>query len=503
MLANVAAETSPAGITAFVLIAVITFILVKRSPKSALPVVNGRKLGEVRYEHVRQRFLGNALSLIQSGFSKASAFRIGTETGYKIVLAPEYANEVRSHESLSFGKDSAKDFHAHISGFEPFKQGLADDNIVLDVIRMRLTQSLGIHCPMKTTDALLTHWTDDAAWHTLALRSTILQVVAQLSSKVFLGDQIYRNPDWLQVTVDYTIDSFIAAEQLRFWPAFMRPLVAWFLPSCRKIRGEINQAREIILPIFKRRKEEKEASIQQGKIPERYSDAMEWMEQCAKGRPYDPVTAQLILSVTAIHTTSDLITQTLFDLCGNDDLIQALRKEIIAVMQEDGWQKSALYKLKLMDSVLKESQRLKPIALVSIRRLATDDIELSGNTKIPKGTSLMMSCKKMWDRDVYPEPETFDGYRFLRLREQKGHENSAQLVAVSPEHMGFGFGKHACPGRFFAANEAKVLLCHILLKYDFKFSDGCTPRVLRNGVDLNADPTGKIDIRRRTQEIAL
>ena len=67
------------------------------------------------------------------------------------MLAPEYANEVRDHESLSFGKNSAKDFHAHISGFEPFKQGLADDNIVLDVIRMRLTQSLGMSLILLTT----------------------------------------------------------------------------------------------------------------------------------------------------------------------------------------------------------------------------------------------------------------------------------------------------------------------------------------------------------------
>ena len=40
-----------------------------------------------------------------------------------------------------------------------------------------------------------------------------------------------------------------------------------------------------------------------------------------------------------------------------------LRAEIIAVVKAEdrGWQKSTLYKLKLMDSVLKESQRLRPI----------------------------------------------------------------------------------------------------------------------------------------------
>ena len=38
----------------------------------------------------------------------------------------------------------------------------------------------------------------------------------------------------------------------------------------------------------------------------------------------------------------------------------------------------------------------------------------------------------------------------------------------------FGLGKHACPGRFFASNEIKVLLCRIILDYDMKLLDGTT-----------------------------
>jgi cytochrome P450 len=87
---------------------------------------------------------------------------------------------------------------------------------------------------------------------------------------------------------------------------------------------------------------------------------MEWIEECAKGRPYNPITAQLSISIAAIHTTSDLVTQVLYDLAGKQDLIQALREEVIAMLREDGWKKSTLFKLKLMDSVLKETQRMKP-----------------------------------------------------------------------------------------------------------------------------------------------
>ncbi|KXJ90272.1 hypothetical protein Micbo1qcDRAFT_164807 [Microdochium bolleyi] len=32
--------------------------------------------------------------------------------------------------------------------------------------------------------------------------------------------------------------------------------------------------------------------------------------------------------------------------------------------------------------------------------------------------------------------------------------------------MGFSHGSHACPGRFFAANQLKIALSHIALHYD-------------------------------------
>jgi len=43
-------------------------------------------------------------------------------------------------------------------------------------------------------------------------------------------------------------------------------------------------------------------------------------------------------------------------------------------------------------------------------------------------------------------------------------------------YIGFGHGMHACPGRFFAGNELKVALAHLLLKYDWKMPEGESKR---------------------------
>lgn len=67
--------------------------------------------------------------------------------------------------------------------------------------------------------------------------------------------------------------------------------------------------------------------------------------------------------------------------------------------------------------------------------------------------------------------------------------------------MGFGYGKHACPGRFFAAAEIKTALCHMLLKYDLKPREGPAPRVLSQGMHLYPDPMAAILVRRRKEEI--
>ncbi|KAL2802262.1 cytochrome P450 [Aspergillus granulosus] len=496
--------TTP-GLIAALAILVLGYLLFHES--HSLPLVNGKQPLEVRLIHAKRRFLFGARGLIRAGLDKWPAFEIATENGYRVILGPQYANEVRSHEAVSFGRAVAHDFHAHIPGFEPFKEGTGAEQILQDVIRMRLTQSLGaVTKPLsdETAHALQANWGDNPEWQTIPFKTKILDIVSQLSSKVFLGDQICRNPDWLRITVAYAVDSFFAAEALRLWPAFLRPIVAPFLPNVRKIQAELEEARRIIAPVLERRNAEKQVAIDQGKTPERYNDAMEWMEQCAKGRSYDAAVAQLSLSLAAIHTTSDMLTQALYDICAQDGLVEEMRKEIVDVISSEGWQKTTLYRLKLMDSVLKESQRLKPTTIATMRRMAIKPMTLSDGTTVPKNSILFVSCERMWDPAVYPSPDTFDPYRFLKLREASGHETSAQLVSPSPEHMGFGLGKHACPGRFFAANELKIALCHILLKYDIKFSDEWkNPQPFGMGLALSAEPRATMQIRRRKEEIEL
>ncbi|KAJ0275931.1 hypothetical protein Brms1b_011792 [Colletotrichum noveboracense] len=191
------------------------------------------------------------------------------------------------------------------------------------------------------------------------------------------------------------------------------------------------------------------------------------------------------------------------DLAQHPELFQPLREELARVLGTEGLKKSALNNLKLMDSVIKESQRLKPALLCTWRRLATENIELSSGFVIRKGQRVIINNTHMWDNEWYDNPEQYDGYRFLRMR-NTGEEKYAHLVSASPKHTAFGYGQHACPGRFFAANELKIALAHLLLKYDWKLSDETgNPQPVPFGMALLPDPNVKFLIRRRKEEINL
>lgn len=78
----------------------------------------------------------------------------------------------------------------------------------------------------------------DSEWHSFELKPMVQEIVARLSSRLFLGDELCRNRDWLDLTISFTITSTMAAIVVSFFPAFLRPLANEILPMCRKQRRD-------------------------------------------------------------------------------------------------------------------------------------------------------------------------------------------------------------------------------------------------------------------------
>ncbi|KAF7596082.1 hypothetical protein BBP40_003344 [Aspergillus hancockii] len=477
-----------------------------RNPWAQLPLLNEKQTWELFRTNVTKRFHANASSLMRLGFDKSrKAFGIFTDIGPILVLSHKYAKEIRHDRRLNHHGYSNVELQTHIDGLTLLDITRVEGDIIFSALRGKLQPGLD---PMleplsiEAADAFVTHWKSSPEWSEVTLKTSLLPIVMQVTAKIITGEELCRNVDWHNVVVTYSLHALHAANSLHDWPKFLRPLVAHLSPSCRKIRGQVSEGQRLIGPVYRKRKAERWASGP-GQTTERLSDGMDWIEECAMGRPYDPAFVQIFICFAAIHNTTDAVTKVLHDICGNESLIQEMREEIVSVIHERGWTKSGLFHMKLLESVMKESQRLHPNQLFGMARYAADTIELSDGLTIPKGSRLVVSNMGRLDPSEYPDPERFDPYRFLRLRQLPGQEKYCQFVSSSPNHLGFGYGQHVCPGRFLASNEIKIILCHILLKYDIKLTQGGRPPIQESGFHIFTDPEWKICIRRRKEEIQL
>lgn len=221
----------------------------------------------------------------------------------------------------------------------------------------KLTESLS----KETASAAQCFLSDNKEWHEIDLNMTLLKITSQVSSRVFLGPELCRNDKWLDITVRYTAMATGAARVLRRYPYVLHCVVHWFLPDCRALRAMVQEARKTVAPILLQRQKEarEDPSLQ-------FSDALQWFEDLAhkRGVKYDAATQQIGLSIGAILTSTDLISQALIDLCKHPEWVEPLKTEIKQIIgDESGIKGDTLFNLKLMDSAIKETLRLKPVAV--------------------------------------------------------------------------------------------------------------------------------------------
>ena len=104
-----------------------------------------------------------------------------------------------------------------------------------------------------------------------------------------------------------------------------------------------------------RRQKEAEAGSR-----ECYQDAIAWSQEIAGHRSIDHGGVQLAFAMAALFTTSEALRQVLIDICLHPDIIEPLRAEVQSAIDSAGLTQAALAKMQLLDSVMKESQRLGP-----------------------------------------------------------------------------------------------------------------------------------------------
>ncbi|KAJ0160447.1 Fumitremorgin C monooxygenase, partial [Colletotrichum tanaceti] len=112
---------------------------------------------------------------------------------------------------------------------------------------------------------------------------------------------------------------------------------------------------------------------------------------------------------------------------------------------------------------------------------------LSNGQVIPAGSVIELPAIGInTDDDFFPDARSFDALRFYKMRKAKTEQETgtrqaevvanAQFVSVGQTSLTFGYGRHACPGRFFAVNEIKMIMATLLANYDLMNVGGSRER---------------------------
>ncbi|RDX53553.1 cytochrome P450 [Lentinus brumalis] len=484
---------------------VVAYIMRWRSdPLRKIPTVGGPSAPILSYWSAF-RFLREPKAILSEGYAQyhGSAFKVALfDQWFVVVSGHRMVDDMRKRpdDELSFVEGAEETLQTRFT----LGRDTIDDPYHVDLIRDKLMRSLAAVLPdvidelsLAVPEYICPQEGDKSEWDKVNILDVTQKIIARASNRVFVGLPACRNEEYLTLAIQFTLDVVKDMFLLGLAPVVMRPFLAECFSAARK---NLRQSLLHLKPLVDERKAKMEAYGDD--YPGKPNDMLQWvMEEALPRRHTEYQMAERIMGVNfaAIHTSSSSISHALLHLAAEPQYIQPLRDEVEAIVATEGWTKAAMGKMWKIDSFLKESQRVNGVALTAVTRKALKDTTLLDGTFIPKGTLIAAaSYPTHYDEGIYENASTFDPFRFARMRAAEGEGTKHHLVHTSLEYMSFGHGKHACPGRFFAANELKAMLAYVVLNYDLKLpGDGPRPDNFCFGMNLIPDPKAEILFRRR------
>ncbi|KAH0422023.1 hypothetical protein CcaCcLH18_13060 [Colletotrichum camelliae] len=494
----------------FLLTITLTF-LSSSSSLSSFPLV-GKEAGG--YEKRRKMYFAMATKLYEEGYQKvyihfkSSIWRITGADGDIVMIPLHHCDDLRKMPDDTVNNVPLLEAlcETRWTDYHPINP------LLLNVIKSNLTPSLAKvavtlsgHIQRTVLDSLgsCTEWTE------VVLYDKLLNMVAIISGRIFIGPELCHKKEYLEASTMFVIDLFTAAAKIKRWPKSLRFIGKHYIPEIKKLAEHRRRAAQVLVPVIEERKR---LNTEVSETPE---DMLQWFIAKSSKFGMDSneqlAETQLSLSVVAIHTTTMAATHTLYDVAARcPDIIPALRNEIQSVLNANGneWTTTALFQMKLLDSVMRESQRFNPASLISFLRTITKPVTLKDGTFLPTGTNIAVPMVgPLQDDSHYTDPNLFDPDRFVAIREemrsdplQYANKEQYQFVSSTKENTAFGFGRHACPGRFFAATEINMLLARLLLEYDIRMPDGVQHRYenIVRGDMIEPDHTKTMMVRKAT-----
>lgn len=151
----------------------------------------------------------------------------------------------------------------------------------------------------------------------------------------------------------------------------------------------------------------------------------------------------------------------------------AVRKEVMKVCGPDcKIEARHLGQLRMLDAVIKETQRLYPVAPFVLRRVG-EDLAFEGGMRIPQGTVAVVWIYSLHrDPSVWDAPDVFRPERWLK-RDMDEERASGSFIP-------FAAGPRNCVGQPFANVTLRILLARMCSQWDMQRS---SPNAAKCGED--------------------
>ncbi len=276
-----------------------------------------------------------------------------------------------------------------------------------------------------------------------------------------------------------------------FWALYrdlaggLDPILPPWLPLPRFIRRD--RAKRRIRPMIQRVVEARRS----GRV--HHDDMLQQLAEAelADGTrlPVERVVSYVLALVFAgFETTTGHICWALVHLTQHPDELERVRAQIDETLATHGQRPldpDALKSMTWVYHAARETERILPVADRMVRNVA-EEMTVGGYT-IPKGWVAMASGSVSHRiDDVFLAPERYDPGRF-----ERGEGKDPYSL------IGFGGGKHKCPGMKFTYHEIAVWLARLLHAYEISLEPANPPIRATDGVLLPVPV--QVEYRRRTR----
>ncbi|KAL1697532.1 cytochrome P450 [Schizophyllum commune] len=388
-----------------------------------------------------------------------------------------------------------------------FGESIARNPYHNQVLQTQLTRNLHSLCG-EMRDEMVAAFNDlippsDHEWNAIPALTSMTEVISRVTSRVFVGLPLCRDPKYVALCTGFARQAVRAIIILSITPPFFRPLVARIIWH---VQGTVTRMENFLRPLASERSEEGRDST----TKKEFNDLIMWLMREDNGGEKDKLhdlALRLIASnFAAVHTTSMTFTHALYDLAAHPEYAKYLRMEIQEMVTRGGWRKDTIDGMHLHNSFLRESMRMRALRQLSIMRKTlqpfTFESAAGGPVTLPAGVLVFAATPAVhFDPAEYGDnAHDFEPFRFGNIFIPTSPRN--HLVSASSNFLGWGGGKHQCPGRFFAALEMKMMLAYVVGRFDGGALKSW-PRPKDSRVEANCfpNPWAKVRIRRREHSI--